>query len=174
MFTTTIRIVLSIIIVALSTARALSEPTVLRMGDLMLSYDPHHWRLARTAADEAVLEPIGELRKTQDPVRFVRRTGNLATTCHAIARDAWTGDLYAAPEATPTDFVGRPAIRLAVHTRCRNATPVGRITCAEAGGSVYAVLSVNAISDCRADMPVLFPDPAPLDVLLEGLRFTSR
>ena len=174
MLTTTIRIILSAIFAALLSAHASSESAELRVGNLVLSYDAVRWRLERSSVDEAVLEPIGELRKSQDPVRFVKRKGALASTCRAIARDTWAGDLYADPEATPTEFVGRPATRLAVHTRCRNATPVGRITCAEDDGSIYAVMSVNAISDCRADIPVLYPDPAPLDLLLDGLRFTSR
>ncbi len=147
---------------------AANEP--LRLGGLALDYDPGSWRLARSTADEAVLEPRGGLEGEQDPVRFVRRPGDVEQVCRALAHETWAGDLYGDPDPTPTDLAGHPALRLAVHTRCRNATPVGHIACVEAGGTVYAVMTVNAIVSCRADIPVLFPDPAPLDELLRSLR----
>lgn len=142
----------------------------LRLGDLALDYDATFWQLTASSADEAVLEPRGDLAGKQDPMRFVKRQGDRDSTCRALAREAWSGELYLPPEAVETDLAGRPALRLTVHTHCRNATPVGRIACMEKDGSVYAVTSVNAITDCRADMPVLFPDPAPLDELLGSLR----
>jgi hypothetical protein len=146
------------------------EVETLRLGDLTLDYDKAQWRLVLSSAAEAVLEPSGALVGQQDPVRLVQRRGARDVTCGALAAEAWPGDHYAEPEATETDLAGRPALRLAVRTRCRNATPVGRIACIEKDGSVYAVMVVNAITGCRSVMSVLVPDPAPLDELIGTLR----
>ena len=153
------------------TLLAAAEQHLARIGDLTVRTDPARWSAASHSPDELLLSPTGSISGKHDAVRIVRRKGEALQDCSALAKSQWPGDIYADPRTEVTQLGGQQAVRLTLHTRCRNATPPGVMMCTFHHGSLYAVMSDNAITDCRKFERVVFPQAIYFEELVRATTF---
>jgi len=147
---------------------AAAEPRTLRLGDMELAYDGERWR-AEPDGDRAVtMRPAGAIERKLDPITLTWAPAEGIEGCRTLAARAFS-DLYEQPEAGPIEIAGTPGIRLAAHTRCRNATPTGVVACVPYRGSVYLLTATQ--TSCRSPGFNLFSGIDPLRELLDGMRF---
>ena len=114
------------------------------------------------------LAVIGDSARELDPVMVDRDPAGIAD-CGQLARRKLGHQLYDEATQSVTEIAGRPAVRLAAHTRCRNAMPQGVVICVEHRGTAYLLSATRP--GCRSGGRNLFSGIDPLLELADGVRF---
>lgn len=146
----------------------LAAETVLRLEDATVRYDETRWR-ASLAGRSATFVSQRELARGLDPVML--HVVDDAAPCAALARRAFRSGAY--DERTvaieKTIIGGIAGVRLAAHTRCRNATPRGEVACVRIGGRAYLLESLQPGCHGRN----LFSGIDPLGEIAAGISFAT-
>lgn len=149
---------------------AAAEQQVARVGDMTIRTDAARWSATSHSPDELLLSPTSSIAGKHDAVRIVRRKGEALQDCRALAKSQWSSDIYADQRTEVAQLGGQQAVRITLHTRCRNATPTGVMVCTIHHGSLYAVMSGNAITDCRKFERVVLPQAIYFEELVRATK----
>lgn len=147
---------------------AAAEEAIAELGDARVTYDEARWH-GVTRPQRIEFEPIGDAMRRADPVAL--RVLDDGESCHALALAAFSLGVYETDNISraPVTVGGVAGERFEAHTGCRNATPIGVVTCVKYGGSAYLVQSLNAGCGGRN----LFSASHPLDEIAAGISFAA-
>lgn len=139
---------------------------VARLGEASVRYDDARWRVQEEAASLR-FEPQGAGTQRMDAVTVVLDPRD--EPCEVRSARAFQFGAYdlGSIKTAPIRIGGIDGIRLAAHTRCRNATPRGVVACVRFNKRIYLVQALQA--GCRGRN--LFSRVDPIAEIADGIRF---
>lgn len=161
-----IRTTAAVALIAVAGAGPSGSEAVVSLGDARVRYDNARWT-ASASATSIRFEPQGEAMRRHDPVelQMVVEVGD----CNVLAARSFALGPYDESEITrqATRIGDIDGVRLSAHTRCRNATPRGHVSCVKVNGRAYLLSALQP--DCRGRN--LFSGTDPLGELVDGISF---
>ena len=159
---------MSCIALVLLTAAAQAEPASVRLGPATIRYDAARFTVTSSAAG-ADFSPQPDA-KDLSSVK-VRVVSGAEADCDTLLLRAFEPNLYAVEymQSFPIAIGGRKGVRYSVHTRCRNATPIGEAACVNSGARAYLLTSVQV--SCRSANPFVGTDA--LKEIARGIAFDA-
>lgn len=151
-----------------SSPSAFAADAVASLADARVRYDDARWTVL--SSEQAIrFEPRGENARRLDPVEIKVRYGE--RDCARLAELAFASGLYdtRALTGTPVRVGGMAAIRYSARTGCRNATPIGVVSCVLRRDRAYILQAVQ--SGCGGRN--LFSGIDPVAEIVDGTTFVA-
>lgn len=151
---------------ALGAGAAGAAEAVARLGEASVRYDDARWQVQAKAASLR-FEPHGAGTQRMDAVTVVLDQAD--EPCDERAARAFQLGAYdlGSIKTAPVRIGGIDGVRLAAHTRCRNATPMGVVACVRVKKRIYLVQALQP--GCRGRN--LFSRVDPIAEIADGIRF---